>query len=59
VDQGGTGGLGRPQEYLTTPPTLVAIESHETLHLYISATTNVISTTIIIKRGESGTNHKI
>jgi hypothetical protein len=44
---------------LTTPPTLVALEPHENLHLYISATSNVVSTSIIIEWGESDTNRKI
>jgi hypothetical protein len=47
------------KRYLTTPPTLVALEPHENLQLYISATSNVVSTAIVIERGESGTNHKI
>jgi hypothetical protein len=47
------------KKYLTTPPTLVDPEPHENLKLYISATSNVVNTTIIIKRGESNTNHKI
>jgi hypothetical protein len=47
------------KKYLITPPTLVAPESDENLQLYISATSNVVSTSIIIKRGESDTNHKI
>jgi hypothetical protein len=34
--------------YLTTPRTLVAPEPHENLQLYISATSNVVSMTIII-----------
>jgi hypothetical protein len=47
------------KKYLTTPPTLVALKSHENLQLYISATSNVVSTTIVVERGESGTNRKI
>jgi hypothetical protein len=41
------------------PPTLVAPEPHENLQLYILATCNVVSTSIIIKKGESKTNQKI
>jgi hypothetical protein len=37
----------------------VAPEPHKVLQLYISATSNVISTLIIIELRESGTNHKI
>jgi hypothetical protein len=47
------------KKYLTTPPTLVAPEPHKNLLLYISATSNVVSTAIIIERGESDTNRKI
>jgi hypothetical protein len=47
------------KKYLTTPPTLVALEPHENLQLYIFTTSNVVSTTIIIERGESDTNNKI
>jgi hypothetical protein len=39
------------KKYLTTPPTLVAPEPHENLQLYISATSNVVNTTIIIMKG--------
>jgi hypothetical protein len=38
---------------------MVALEPHENLHLYISATSNVVSTIIIVERGESDTNCKI
>jgi hypothetical protein len=41
------------KKYLTTPPTLVALESHENLQLYISATSNVVSIAIVVKWGES------
>jgi hypothetical protein len=37
----------------------VALEAHEILQLYISATSNMVSTMIVIERGESGTNRKI
>jgi hypothetical protein len=46
-------------KYLTTPPTLVALEPHKNLQLYISTTSNVVSTTIVVKQGESDTNCKI
>jgi hypothetical protein len=41
-------------KYLTTPPTLMAPEPHKTLLLYISATSNVESTLIIVEREEPG-----
>jgi hypothetical protein len=44
------------KKYLTTPPTLVALEPHENLQLYISAISIVVNTVIIIERWESGTN---
>jgi hypothetical protein len=47
------------KKYLRTPTTLVALKPHENLQLYISATSNVVSTAIIVERGESGTNCKI
>jgi hypothetical protein len=47
------------KKYLTSPPTLVALELHENLQLYISATSNVASTTIVVERGESKTNRKV
>jgi hypothetical protein len=37
------------KKYLTTPPTLVAPEPHKNLQLYISATSNMVSTAIIIE----------
>jgi hypothetical protein len=47
------------KKHLTTPPTLVAPELNQNLQLYISATSNVVSTVIVVERGESDTNHKI
>jgi hypothetical protein len=47
------------KKYLITPPTLVAPEPHENLQLYISAMSNVVSTAIVIERGESYTNRKV
>jgi hypothetical protein len=38
---------------------LVALEPHENFQLYTLATSNVVSTTIIIELGESDTNRKI
>jgi hypothetical protein len=43
------------KNYLTTPPTLIAPEPHENLQLYISATSNVVSTNIIVEQGGSQT----
>jgi hypothetical protein len=47
------------KKYLTIPPTLVGLEPHEDLQLYISAISNVVSTAIVVERGESDTNRKI
>jgi hypothetical protein len=49
--------LGRPT--LTKFMVMVAPEPHENLQFYISATSNVVSTAIVIERGESETNPKI
>jgi hypothetical protein len=47
------------KKYLTTAPTLVALKPHKNLQLYISATSNVVSTTIFIEWGELDTNREI
>jgi hypothetical protein len=47
------------KKYLTTPPALVALEAHENLQFYISATSNVVSIVIIIEHGVLDTNCKI
>jgi hypothetical protein len=47
------------KKYLTTPPSLVAPEPHKNLQLYISTTSNVVSTTIIVEQGESDSNRKV
>jgi hypothetical protein len=47
------------KNYLSNPPTLVAPEPHENLQLYISATSNVVSTTIVIEWGEPNTDRKV
>jgi hypothetical protein len=59
VDSGGTRGLRRLDEIFDHPPTPVAPEPHRNMQLYISAMSNVVSTTIIVERGESDTNRKI
>jgi hypothetical protein len=38
---------------------LVAPELHKNLQLYISATSNVVTTVIVIERGELDTNRKV
>jgi hypothetical protein len=47
------------KRYLSSPPTLVAFESHKILQLYTSATSTVVSTTIVVERGESDSNRKV
>jgi hypothetical protein len=47
------------KKYLTTPLTLAAPKPHENLQIYIFATSNVVSTAIVIGPGESNTNRKI
>jgi hypothetical protein len=39
------------KKYLITPPTLVALEPHKNLLLYISTTSIVVSTAIVVERG--------
>ena len=45
--------------FLATTPTLVSPEKGESLVLYISATTQVVSAVLVIQREESGHSHKI
>jgi hypothetical protein len=47
------------KQYLSSPPTLMAPEPNEVLQLYISATNNIISTTIVVEREESGITRKV
>ena len=47
------------KRYLLNPPTLVAPEPGETLQLYISATNNMVSTTIVVERDEENTIRKV
>jgi hypothetical protein len=47
------------KNYLTSSPTLVDLEPHENLHIYISATSNVVSVAIVIERGEPETNRMV
>jgi dsDNA-binding SOS-regulon protein len=42
------------KEFLTTPPVMIPPIPKETLLLYISATTNVVSTVLITEREEEG-----
>jgi hypothetical protein len=53
----------RPEEglkkYLTTPTYSGSPEPHENLQLYISSTSNVVNTAIVVEWGESDTHHKI
>jgi hypothetical protein len=44
---------------LTTLATLVAVEPHETLQLYILAISSMVITMIVVEQGESGTNYKL
>ena len=45
--------------FLASTPTLVSLEKWEPLLLYITATTQVVSTALIIEQEESGHSHKI
>jgi len=47
------------KDFLTSPPVLTASEDGEVLLLYIAATTNVVSTVLVIKRDEPGHVYKV
>jgi hypothetical protein len=47
------------KESLTTPPIMTPPTPKETILLYISATTNVVSTVLIAKREEEGQAHPV
>jgi hypothetical protein len=47
------------KKYLTNPPTLVGPEPYKNLQHYILATSNVVSTTIVVEREELDTNRKV
>jgi hypothetical protein len=51
--------LAITNKYLTTPPTLVVPKPHENLQLYILATSNMVSTVIVVETVESNSNHNI
>ena len=47
------------KDFLTTPPVLTAPEDGETLLLYITTTTHVVSTALVIERDEPGHVYKV
>ena len=47
------------KEFLTTPPVLTSPEDGEILLLYITSPTHVVSTTLVVKRDESGHIYKV
>ena len=47
------------KDFLTTPPILTALEVGEVLLLYIAATTNVVSTVLVVERDEPGHVYKV
>jgi hypothetical protein len=47
------------KESLTTPPIMTPPTPKETILLYISATTNVVSTVLIAEREEEGQAHPV
>jgi hypothetical protein len=51
--------LNELKEFLTKPPVLTAPNPSELLPLYITATTHVISTVLIIERDEPGHTYKV
>jgi hypothetical protein len=59
VDLGVTRGLRRIEEVSNNPSHSGRPKPHENLQLYISTTSNAVSTAIIVERGESDTDNKI
>ena len=51
--------LEKLKEFLSKPPVLTAPQLKEQLLLYITATTHVVSTTIVIERQEEGHAYKV
>ena len=47
------------KDFLTSPPVLTAPEDGEVLLLYIAATTNVVSTVLVVERDEPGHIYKV
>ena len=47
------------KDFLTSPPVLIAPEDGEVLLLYIAATTNVVSTVLVVERDEPGHVYKV
>ena len=47
------------KEYLSTSPILTPLEKHEPLLLYITATTTVVSTAIVMEQAEEGHVYKV
>lgn len=45
--------------HLTTSPVLTPLDKQELLLLYIVATTNVVSTAIVVEREEEGLTYKV
>ena len=51
--------LEQLKDFLSKPPILTAPQANEELLLYIAATTNVVSTAIVIERQEAGHTYKV
>ena len=47
------------KDFLTSPPILTAPEDGEVLLLYIAATTNMVSTVLVVERDEPGHVYKV
>ena len=45
--------------FLSTPPVLTALANQETLQLYISTTTHVVSTVLVVEREEPDHAHMV
>ncbi|XP_072147502.1 uncharacterized protein [Setaria viridis] len=51
--------LEQLKAFLTTPPVMTAPADQETLYLYISATTHVVSTVLVVEREDPGYAHMV
>jgi hypothetical protein len=54
MDGEGRASFTRPEHHLQSPPILTVPLPREDLLLYIAATTHVVSSVILIERGEEG-----
>jgi hypothetical protein len=51
--------FAEPKLFLTSPPIMIAPQPNETLSIYITATSRVVSTAVVIEREEAGHAYKV